>query len=256
MGFEPTASSMRPKRSSQLSYTPAGRIRVVGGGRAGRYRFGAVATRGLRSAVHVTTLRRRSGDRPRVTTRIGLKAQRQRPETRHGRGGPRQHPKRPAEPVGATSSGPSAERGAAGRRMPRRREAPSVWRCSSSALCNRRPRPADDLINLTSGSVGSRQLLGNWDLSTRRRARPRPWRPPATSSTRTCRPTTPTRRGGLGENVTVASVTRASTRPTPTFLGSRDHRANMLATARYNYVGAAATTRPRHLWVVEEFMQL
>ena len=25
MGFEPTASSMRPKRSSQLSYTPEGR---------------------------------------------------------------------------------------------------------------------------------------------------------------------------------------------------------------------------------------
>ena len=29
MGFEPTASSMRPKRSSQLSYTPAGRDRLA-----------------------------------------------------------------------------------------------------------------------------------------------------------------------------------------------------------------------------------
>lgn len=29
MGFEPTASSMRPKRSSQLSYTPVGTVRVA-----------------------------------------------------------------------------------------------------------------------------------------------------------------------------------------------------------------------------------
>src|SRR3546814_2137712 len=29
MGFEPTASSMRPKRSSQLSYTPEGEARLA-----------------------------------------------------------------------------------------------------------------------------------------------------------------------------------------------------------------------------------
>ena len=29
MGFEPTASSMRPKRSSQLSYTPEGALRIA-----------------------------------------------------------------------------------------------------------------------------------------------------------------------------------------------------------------------------------
>ena len=29
MGLEPTASSMRPKRSSQLSYTPAGTLRLA-----------------------------------------------------------------------------------------------------------------------------------------------------------------------------------------------------------------------------------
>jgi hypothetical protein len=31
MGFEPTASSMRPKRSSQLSYTPEGTATLPGG---------------------------------------------------------------------------------------------------------------------------------------------------------------------------------------------------------------------------------
>jgi hypothetical protein len=30
MGFEPTASSMRPKRSSQLSYTPGGTVTLLG----------------------------------------------------------------------------------------------------------------------------------------------------------------------------------------------------------------------------------
>jgi hypothetical protein len=31
MGLEPTASSMRPKRSSQLSYTPGGRVTLARG---------------------------------------------------------------------------------------------------------------------------------------------------------------------------------------------------------------------------------
>ena len=34
MGFEPTASSMRPKRSSQLSYTPEGALRIAEAQRA------------------------------------------------------------------------------------------------------------------------------------------------------------------------------------------------------------------------------
>ena len=42
MGLEPTASSMRPKRSSQLSYTPEGRVRLPRG------RLGAEAGSGRR----------------------------------------------------------------------------------------------------------------------------------------------------------------------------------------------------------------
>ena len=41
MGFEPTASSMRPKRSSQLSYTPGGTVRVAR--RSGRSERSAAA---------------------------------------------------------------------------------------------------------------------------------------------------------------------------------------------------------------------
>ena len=40
MGLEPTASSMRPKRSSQLSYTPAAAATLVGARNPPEKRFG------------------------------------------------------------------------------------------------------------------------------------------------------------------------------------------------------------------------
>ena len=44
MGLEPTASSMRPKRSSQLSYTPAGTLSIAEAtGRSERADTGRVA---------------------------------------------------------------------------------------------------------------------------------------------------------------------------------------------------------------------
>jgi uncharacterized protein YkwD len=111
------------------------------------------------------------------------------------------------------------------------------------------------LINLYRGSIGVRQLGGNWDLINKAEVQaeamaaaghifhsnlasynPYPWR-------------------SLGENVTVVSVNQGVDQANAQFLNSPDHRANM--GNDYNYVGAAAYDDGRgNLWVVEEFMQL